>query len=391
MSNFNYKFITSIDQVVANDWNSLICSNYPFIRHEFLAALEFSGSVSEQSGWQPRHLLIYSSEQLIGFMPLYLKTNSYGEYVFDFQWADAYHQSGLQYYPKLVTSVPFTPCEGPRLVVKPEFQQLVIAGVIEQVVRLAKELAVSSWHLLFPSAEQEMHLNGSQVQPNAQLQKELLLLRRSGVQYHWFNQDYNSFDDFLTHCKLKKRKNIKRERKRLDESGVKLQFVEGIDASGKLWMQFFEFYQLTYLKRSGNYGYLNWQFFEFIARAMPEQVMFVVASNEDKVVGMSLFFKGDSTLYGRYWGSSEEFEFLHFEACYYQGIEYCIKNKLGHFDAGAQGEHKIQRGFTPIETCSYHWIGHPQFKAAIDNFVREEKHYVDNAIKALSLKLPFKR
>ena len=345
--------------------------------------MESSGSVGEQSGWSPQHLLIFDEQQLIGLMPLYLKTNSYGEYVFDFQWANAYHQSGIEYFPKLVTSIPFTPCTGPRICLKRPFQdsimlQKLLPLIIRQIQAIAQTQKVSSWHLLFPDVMLDNQL------------AETDLLRRTGVQYHWFNRSYESFDDFLSQCKSKKRKNIRRERRIIEQAEVNLEFVEGSDASGKLWMQFFKFYQRTYLKRSGNFGYLNWAFFEYIANAMPEQLMFVVANFEGKIIGMSLFFKGTDTLYGRYWGAAAEYEFLHFEACYYQAIEYCIRHKIGHFDAGAQGEHKIQRGFEPIETCSFHWIEHPQFRQAIQNFLEQEKKQVDSAIDELALRLPFK-
>lgn len=356
----------------------MLINDNPFLQHEFLLGLESSGSVGEQSGWQANHLVVYLDEQLVAFAPLYVKTNSYGEYVFDFQWANAYHQSGVHYYPKLVTSIPFTPCSGERICINDNYQQELFPLIIKQITTQSESLNCSSWHLLFPYSKLDEKLVKTD------------LLRRSGVQYHWFNREYESFDDFLAQCKIKKRKNIRRERKSITDAGVVLEIVEGVNASGQLWMQFFKYYQRTYLKRSGNHGYLNWNFFEFIANAMPKQTMFVVAILQDKVIGMSLFFKGKDTLYGRYWGASQDYEFLHFEACYYQGIEYCIKNRLSHFDAGAQGEHKIQRGFEPIETSSYHWIKHPQFSDAIEHFVNEEKAHIDALIEELSLKLPFK-
>ena len=383
INNFEFKFITSITEINAKDWNAVCPSGYPFIQHEFLHALEASQSVGCDSGWQPRHLVVLHNNRLVAAVPLYLKNNSYGEYVFDFQWAEAYHHSGIHYYPKLVTAIPFTPASGPRICIDKPYEDELQPLILEEIKSYAVLQSCSSWHLLFP----EVCLDKS-----LELQTENAhIMKRSGVQYHWFNKGYASFEDFLSHCKMKKRKNIKRERKAINDAGVVLDFVEGTEASGQLWMQFFKFYQRTYLKRSGNSGYLNWGFFEFIANAMAEQIVFVVASFNTKVIGMSLFFKGQDTLYGRYWGASAEYEYLHFEACYYQGIDYCIKNHLSHFDAGAQGEHKIERGFEPVETSSFHWVKHPEFSQAIDKFLAEEKQYVDSAISELSLRLPFKR
>ena len=348
-------------------------------------ALESSGSADEASGWIANHLVVYREGELVALLPLYQKTHSYGEYVFDHSWANAYHQNGIHYFPKLVSGIPFTPCAGPRLVIKPEYQQELLPQVIEQVKQHCKINGFSSWHLLFPDSEGEKWLEQS-----SEPITEPKLLKRTGLQYHWYNKNYQSFDDFLNHCKHKKRKNIRRERKTIQQANVKLEFVEGRDATASLWAQFFEFYQRTYLKRSGNRGYLNWGFFEFIANAMPDNLVLAVAKFEQKIIGMSLFFKGGDTLYGRYWGASAEYEFLHFEACYYQGIDYCIKHGLQHFDAGAQGEHKIPRGFKPISTCSYHWIEHPQFREAIASFLEEEGRYVVQAIEELTCRLPFK-
>lgn len=377
--------MSSISQVDSVGWNSLCQDGYPFIRHEFLMALESSGSVDEVSGWIPNHLVVYLKDELVGFLPLYQKTHSYGEYVFDHSWVNAYHQNGIHYFPKLVSAIPFTPCAGPRLMIKPMYQQELMPQVIEQVKTNCNRKGFSSWHLLFPDLKGEEYLEQSEP-PNL----ENKLLKRTGLQYHWYNKNYQSFDDFLNQCKQKKRKNIRRERKTIQEANVELEFVEGREATGQLWAQFFEFYQRTYLKRSGNRGYLNWGFFEFIANAMPDNLVLAVAKYDQQVIGMSLFFKGGDTLYGRYWGASAEYEFLHFEACYYQGIEYCIKHGLKHFDAGAQGEHKIPRGFKPIKTFSYHWIENPQFREAIASFLIEEVLYVEQAIDELTCRLPFK-
>jgi uncharacterized protein len=406
INNIKFKFLTSISQVEHAAWNCLFGGDYPFIQHEFLSALEISGSVDESNGWLPNHLVAYDGERLVGAIPLYQKTHSYGEYVFDFEWANAYHHNGIHYYPKLVSAIPFTPCSGPRVAISPELQGELFEPMIEQVIQFCEKRGFSSWHTLFPDTQfRDMLKNCT---PNKQVPRFELgeqsvdlvsserfdpqtLLMRMGVQYHWYNKGYQNFDDFLNCCRQKKRKNIRQERKRIQQANVSLEWVEGKNATGQLWMQFFKFYQRTYQKRSGNNGYLNWAFFEYIANAMPEQLVFVVAKFEQQVIGMSLFFKGKDTLYGRYWGASADYEFLHFEACYYQGIEYCIENKLQHFDAGAQGEHKIPRGFEPIKTCSYHWIAHPQFRQAIDEFVKQESVFLSRSIDELRCRLPYKK
>jgi len=389
ITNIEVKFITSIAEVSAEQWNSVVDTEYPFIQHEFLAALESSGSVRSETGWQPYHLLVYQEEWLVAVMPLYIKSHSYGEYVFDFQWANAFHQSGFEYYPKLLSAIPFTPCAGVRICINKNASADLQLFIIDKVMKHAKELGVSSWHLLFPDEQESFSRTKSEFMP------------RLGMQYHWYNRGYNSFDDFLAACKMKRRKNIKRERRQVQESGIKLSVVEGGDISQELWQQFFYFYQRTYAKRSGNVGYLNQDFFDQLAETMPEKMMMVVATinaiakinieeMDKKVIAISLFFKDDTTLYGRYWGADNEYDSLHFEACYYQGIEYCIEHQLEHFDAGAQGEHKIQRGFEPIETYSYHWINDERFREAIQHFVVEEVEYVKQGIEELKKKLPFK-
>jgi len=378
-NNFEFKFLTSIEQINRREWNSLVDGGFPFIQYEYLHALESSGCVNLHTGWQPNHLIVYLNKQIVALAPAYIKSHSYGEYVFDFQWANAFHQSGLNYYPKLLSAIPFTPCAGERLCIKSEYRESLQPLMIEQLVNFAKRQNISSWHLLFP--ENEL----STVKQNSDL------VQRSGMQYHWFNKHYRSFSEFLAGCKMKQRKNIKRERRIVADSGVKLRVVEGGNITQALWERFYYFYQRTYAKRSGNTGYLNQSFFETIGRTMASDLMMVVASLETDVIAASLFFKSKNVLYGRYWGASAEFEFLHFEACYYQGIEYCIDQGLDHFDAGAQGEHKIPRGFEPIETYSYHWINDEQFRRAISNFVNQEELVVKSNINELKRKLPYRR
>ncbi len=352
-------------------------------------ALEASGCAEPATGWTANHLVVYQHQRLVAALPLYQKLNSYGEYVFDFEWANAYYQNGINYYPKLLSAIPFTPCTGPRIGLVSELEEELMPLIISRLEQHCLSQGISSWHLLFPHTKQAALIN-TLTSDSANSALAYRMMKRVGFQYHWFNKGYKTFDDFLSLCRSKKRKNIKKERRAIQAVKVHLERVEGVNASGKLWMTFFKFYQRTYLKRSGNTGYLNWAFFEYIANAMPEKLLLVVASHNQRVIGMSLFFKGKETLFGRYWGASDEYEFLHFEACYYQGIEYCIEQEFQHFDAGAQGEHKIPRGFEPIETCSFHWIAHPQFAEAIENFLEQEKHYVKQAIQQLQSRLPYK-
>jgi len=384
-NSFNVSFISSIENIDATEWSKLIDTDYPFIQQGFLLALEESGATSAETGWQPSHLIIKQDRQLTGFVPLYIKSHSYGEYVFDFQWADAYHQSGINYYPKLVTAIPYTPATGERfyfehLISRNEsLKKNIYSNINQAIQQLSNEQSISSWHILFPTKYESDNLVDSG------------LMQREGVQYHWFNKDYQNFDDFLAGCKLKQRKNIKRERRSITEQGIDIRILEGNEITTDLWKHFYLFYQMTYSKRSGHGGYLNQDFFDLIGQYIPNSIVMMVASIDDKIVAASLSFKDSKNLYGRYWGCLQEFDFLHFELCYYQGIEYCIQNKLEKFDAGAQGEHKIQRGFEPIKIYSNHWIAYPDFSRAIQDFVKREAVIVEENIEVLKGKLPFKK
>lgn len=303
------KQIESIGDIADADWNALAGSDYPFIRHEFLAALEESGSVSEPTGWLPRHLLVYDDAELIALLPLYLKTHSYGEYVFDQQWAAAYHQHGLAYYPKWLTAVPFTPCPGSRLSIKETIDRASVMRLMLQFIReqsIGK--GISSWHCLFP-VEQEA----------GQWQSQGLSLRE-GVQYHWFNKGYRSFGDYLETFNAAKRKMIRRERRKVGEAGVEMRRVPGDQATDEDWQAFYRFYALTYLKNASQ-PYLAPDFFRRCAAAMGGRMLLVQALKHGKTVAAALSFIGSDTLYGRYWGCAEAFDALHFEACYYQGLE----------------------------------------------------------------------
>jgi predicted N-acyltransferase len=382
-------FIQSIEQISVEAWGKVINCDYPFIQYDFIKALEVSGATSAKSGWLPYHLLIKDKQNLVGLMPLYIKNHSYGEYVFDFQWANAYHQSGLDYYPKLITAIPFTPATGQRIYLDESIDKLATYKKIqEKIETLCLEQNLSSWHVLFPTNQESIKLSDSNT------------FSRLGSQYHWFNRSYTNFEEFLANCKTKQRKNMRRERRGVEQQQLKIKMLSGEQITESLWQHFFAFYQSTYAKRSGNYGYLSESFFKLIGKQLPQSIVMGVATlNEataegaqqvEKIVAASLFFKDKNTLYGRYWGCSQEFDYLHFELCYYQGIDYCIKNQIQKFDAGAQGEHKIPRGFEPIETYSNHWVAHPEFDNAIRRFVEEEKRYVAQSITELEKKLPFK-
>lgn len=374
-----YRFLNSINDISHDHWNSITGIDYPFIRHEFLAALENSGAATQTTGWQAQHLCVYEQQQLIAVMPLYLKTHSYGEYVFDWAWADAYQRHGFNYYPKLISAIPFTPATGPRLCfAEGKKNTLRIEAISEQLIAHSKILDCSSIHILF--SEQ----TASQDWPRSEF------MTRTGVQFHWFNEGYTDFADFLNRFSSRKRKNVNKERRTVSEQAITIEQLSGADISSKLWETFYQFYQATYLKRSGHAGYLNLHFFQQLAKTMPEQLVLMMAKKEGQYIAGALNFRDSKTLYGRYWGCLEEVEQLHFETCYYQGIDYCIKNKLKRFDPGAQGEHKIARGFTPVKTLSNHWISHPDFSKAIFNFLQQEDTTIEKYQLDCMQSLPFK-
>ncbi len=376
-------FIESIADVDLRQWNGVAGTDYPFTRYEFLQALEISKATDRESGWQPQHALVYDGDELVAVMPLYLKYHSYGEYVFDWSWADAYQRHGFSYYPKILSAIPFTPATGPRLCIKPGQNADVIYPVMaEALLEHANAINASSIHILFPPAGAKQQFEQLKFKP------------RLGSQYHWFNEGFNNFDDFLDTFSSRKRKNLKKERRKVEQQNLQLEIIEGPNISPKIWQRFYYFYQLTYAKRSGHGGYLNQEFFELIATTMAEHIVLVLAydlNKEGEAIAGAINFKDSNTLYGRYWGCIVEYEFLHFEACYYQGIEYCIDKGLQRFDPGAQGEHKIQRGFTPIETWSNHWIAEPAFAAAIDDFIEQDNRSMKGYIVQACEMLPFKK
>ncbi len=376
---YKIEWLDEIANIPAQQWNAIVATDNPFIQHAFLLALEESGAVNRDSGWQPQHLLVYRGEKLVALLPLYQKWHSYGEYVFDFGWAEAYHRHGLEYYPKLLSAIPFTPSMGPRLcVAKSESRDDIVRVLMDEIRGRHGDKKSATMHLLF--AGKELH---------EKLHSDQHLLLRRGIQYHWLNKGFSEFDDFLATLKSRNRKSMKRERNKVIAQNIEMQRLEGSEIEPTLWREFHRFYQMTYLKRSGHGGYLSQDFFERIGRTMPESLMLVIARYEGKIVAAALNFKDSRHLYGRYWGCLQEFDFLHFETCYYQGIEYCIEKGLICFDAGAQGQHKLKRGFEPVWTWSSHWINESGFRRAIDDFIVQENRYLEAEMIACKNALPF--
>ncbi|HJQ62722.1 MAG TPA: GNAT family N-acetyltransferase [Burkholderiales bacterium] len=362
--------LTGID---SGEWNRL-AGDDPFLRHEFLTALHETGCASKATGWAPHYLVTRKGGALAAAMPLYVKDHSYGEYVFDWAWADAYYRHGLEYYPKLVCAVPFTPVTGPRVLAANARDH---ARLIAAALQLARELDVSSLHCLFPPRDeaQQMAAHG-------------MLLRRT-VQFHWANRDYASFDDFLAGMSHDKRKKIRQERRKVREAGIQFRWLEG-DAIGKEdWNFFTRCYRHTYREHQST-PYLNLEFFLRIGRAMPENLVLIVAYREGRPIAASLNLRNASRLYGRYWGTLEYHSGLHFDTCYYQGIEYCIARGMAAFEGGSRGEHKLARGLLPIETLSAHWLAHPQFSAAIENYLEREAGSIAHYVDELNERRPFK-
>ena len=369
---------SAIDQIPGQQWNALVQGRNPFVRHEFLRALERNACVGDTFGWLPRHLAVYDGEELIAAMPLYEKHNSYGEFVFDHAWVNAYQRAGLPYYPKLVSAVPYTPATGQRLLCKAERREQLFPLLLDAALQLTGQIGASGFHCLFPASEEQDYMERQQ------------LLSRHDCQFHWHNENYRCFDDFLAGLTAKKRKNIRQERRRVTDSGVTLRCLDGHTASERDWREFARFYNRTFEQKWG-IATLNYGFFLEVARALPDQVLLVLADLDDAYIAGSLMYHSDSTLYGRHWGCSEQVDCLHFEACYYQGIEFCIQHGLQRFEPGAQGEHKIARGFLPTLTRSSHWIVDRRFREPIDAYVRHEQRAIADYMRQLQAATPFKQ
>ena len=374
--------IGRIAEVDAHDWDALDRSDHPFLKHAFLDALEATGCVGADSGWIPAHLVIRDAGggRLIAAVPQYLKTHSWGEFVFDWSWAQSYQRSGLEYYPKQLSAIPFTPVTGPRFL-------LAHAGDAQTELRdqLASLLLESARHASASGA----HVNFTLDEDQAALERAGFM-RRHDCRFLWHNRGYRTFDDFLATFRADKRKKARRERRKVEESGIAFRSLAGEDIDAGLWHTIFSFSERTFL-RHGNGHYLNVEFLMRVAAALPGTVVVKIAERAGTPVAAAIFFAGGGWLYGRYWGSATQEDSLHFEACYYQGIEHCIARGLQYFDPGTQGEHKLARGFEPTRTTSAHWLEHAGFRNAVARYLEREREAVDDYIEAARRHLPYQR
>jgi uncharacterized protein len=371
--------IDSLGAVPAAAWDRCAGGGNPFVSHAFLNLLEETGCVGAKSGWLPQHALLEDSAgRLLAAAPAYLKSHSYGEYVFDHGWADAYERAGGRYYPKLLVGVPFTPVPGPRLLVPagPEQRRHRLA-LLSGLVEVSRELAISGFHITFP-AEGE-----------AGLMDEAGLLMRHGCQYHWFNRGYGNFDDFLGALTSRKRKQIRKEREQVRAAGIEMRAVHGGEMKPREWDAFFKFYVDTYDRKWG-YPYLTREFFGRLGTELGDRVVMMLAAKGGKTVAGALNLCGDDALFGRNWGAAGDFPFLHFEACYYQAIDYAITHKLARVEAGTQGPHKVQRGYEPVRTYSAHWIADARLKSAIAQFLERERRGIAHEIALMAEHTPFR-
>jgi len=363
----------------AGAWDACAGRGNPFLSHDFLAALEESGCVGRRTGWRPCPLLLEAGDgALLGAVPLYLKSHSAGEYVFDHGWAEAYEQAGGTYYPKLLAAVPFTPVPGPRLLVRPgpeaENHRRQLA---EGLLAVARQLGVSSLHVNFAEPTDSAALAAAG------------MMRRVSTQYHWENRGYDSFEAFLAELSSRKRKMIRKEREAARREGLQLRRLVGADIKPRHWQQFYRFYIDTSERKWGR-PYLTRPFFEAIGERMADRILLVMAEDDGTPVAGALNLFGSEALYGRNWGSDGAFKFLHFEACYYQAIDFAIENRLARVEAGAQGEHKIARGYLPVETRSFHFIADPRFASAVAYFLAREGRAVEQERDALAEYSPFR-
>jgi predicted N-acyltransferase len=362
----------SIAEIPAAAWDACAGEENPSVSHAFLNALEESGSTTPRTGWTPQHLTLAGpGTSTIGVVPLYAKTHSYGEYIFDYGWADAFERAGGRYYPKLLSASPFTPVPGPRLMVHagepPETRAHLIAAMIE----LAKRRRISSLHVNFPESIDLEALT------------EAGFLQRMGQQFHWTNDGFRDFNDFLAALNSRKRKAVKKERREALAPGLEIDVLTGADLKPRHWDAFYEFYLATSDRKWGS-AYLNRRFFALIGERMPEKIVLIMARHGAKYVAGAFNLLGTKTIYGRNWGSYGDYKFLHFECCYYQAIEFAIAHGLKRVEAGAQGPHKLQRGYLPVPTYSAHWIPDSAFRRAVAQFLAREREMVTQKIEHLA-------
>lgn len=374
------KVFTDIREVQAADWDACAGPDNPFLCHAFLSALEESGSATAKTGWLPQHVVVEDAAgTVIGCAPAYLKSHSFGEYVFDHGWADAYEREGGRYYPKIQVAVPFTPVPGPRLLVRPGCDRDQVTEIlIRALEQLAVERGVSSVHVTFPTRSDCERLCDAG------------WLQRIGQQYHWENRGYQSFDAFLADLSSRKRKAIRKERREVQESGIRLKVLTGSEIEPRHWDAFFRFYRNTSDRKWGH-PYLTRRFFDLLGERLADRIALVIAERDGHPVAGALNLIGTDTLYGRNWGADEEVRYLHFEACYYQAIEFAIARGLRRVEAGAQGQHKIQRGYLPVLTYSAHLIRDPALERAVREFLEHETRMVEWEIAALAEESPFRK
>jgi len=377
------KVIYDINEVDEQIWNE--CANgtpkvfNPFVDHRFLHALELSASACNQTGWQPFHILLEEDSKIVGAMPLYLKSHSRGEFVFDGGWAAAWERAGGSYYPKLQSSIPFTPATGSRLLTLPsKEQENRHKHLLQAAIQVAQKIKVSSLHVTFlPELE-------------SQVAKECGLLERLDTQYHWRNEGYSHFDDFLQNLSSKKRKNLRRERRDALSNGISIEWITGADFREHHWDAFYEFYTDTGYRKWGT-PYLTREFFSEVSAKMPDQTLLIMAKRNERYIAGAINFIGGDTLFGRHWGCVEDHRFLHFEVCYYQAIDFAIEHNLTYVEAGAQGGHKFARGYMPRTTYSAHWIADASLRKAVAQFLEDESRYVQRDIDYLENHSPYRK
>ncbi|MGV8899839.1 MAG: GNAT family N-acetyltransferase [Burkholderiaceae bacterium] len=380
--NYRTRIVSSLSEVGQHDWDALVqlqTDDNPFLSFAFLDALHETGCASAETGWQPQYLTLWQDDalgntQLAAALPLYAKFHSYGEYVFDWAWADAYQRHGLEYYPKLLSAIPFTPVTGSRLLARDNTAR---AALIQVLRALQVDSAVSSCHILYPPQSQALQL------------AQAGYLLRSGVQFHWINAGYRHFDDFLSTLEHKKRKNIRAERRKVNDAGVTFRHIAGNCATESDWAFFNRCYANTYAEHRSS-PYLNLEFFLRIGTVMPQNILLIEARRDGRPIACSLLIHDQKTLYGRYWGALEQVPCLHFETAYYQPLEFCIAHGIACFEGGAQGEHKMARGFLPQKTWSAHWLAHPDFADAIERFLRRESGGIEAYMDELNERNPFR-
>lgn len=380
MSNdFSISTLQNIGDLEAEKWNACLPDNHPFVRHGFLMALEKSNSATAETGWMPYHLVLQDAEEVVGVAPMYVKGHSQGEYVFDYSWAHAYERAGGRYYPKLQLSVPFSPVNGPRFLVKPGEHSLQRKKMLALGARqIAVKLGLSSVHATFLNNE------------DREVFAENGYLIRTGEQFHWENRGYSSFDEFLEDLSSRKRKAIRKERREANKEDLTFETLHGPDIEKQHWDAFFAFYMDTGNRKWGT-PYLTREFFDLVGPALGQDIVLFMVKRNERYIAAALNFKSDTCLYGRYWGCIEDHKYLHFETCYYRAIDYAIEHGLKTVEAGAQGPHKLARGYLPTKTYSAHWMQDPGFQDAVAEFLKAETRDMDAEIQYMSSHSPFKK